>query len=151
VLGYTVLMLRKITIWLVILIILLQFPGFPYEVTRWGSLASGFIIVILLAVSKRGKMGNASTNGWNETPRTLRIERRETEEYPRFSVTSNGQARVRVEKEMTIETEQVALRHGEDVAVERKVTVTRPPEQDRSQSGTSRKKSDADVSPGKNI
>ncbi|MDO8623989.1 MAG: hypothetical protein Q7R54_01410 [bacterium] len=63
-------MLRKILIGLGVLIALLQFPGFPGVIVRWGSLAALLAIICLLAWSKRGKVEHGNEEKKNKTAST---------------------------------------------------------------------------------
>lgn len=82
-------MLRKTVFGLVALIVLLQFPGFPNDITRWISLAAGLVIAFLLTWSQRGNRARSVTAsnpvadrsftaGAGQAPRVLEIVHKET-------------------------------------------------------------------------
>ena len=76
-------MRRNSIFWLTLLILLLQFPGFPHDIVRWVTLVAILLIIFLLAWSKRAKSAT------DEESRAIPVVRKETE----------GRPTIRVEKE----------------------------------------------------
>lgn len=117
---------------------LLPYLGFPYDYNKWVWTTAGFLIVFLVLLPRTPKIRriedrfdqmsklSRGDEEESETPRSLHVERRETED----------KAGVRIERETIVDTKRTEESPTSDTLVERKVSVVRR-----------RKKSDSTLSP----
>ncbi len=122
-------MRRKILIFLGLLVALLPYLGFPYDYNKWVWTSAGFLIVFLVLLPRtpkirrledrldemsqmtRGQRGNTE----NDIPRSLHVERRETED----------KGEVHIERETVVDTQRTLESPTRDTIVERKISVVR--------------------------
>lgn len=132
-------MRRKILIFLGLLVALLPYLGFPYDYNKWIWTTAGFLIVFLLLLPRTPKIRKLedrldemshlsrtppSGTDESEAPRSLHVERRETED----------RGGVHIERQTTVDTKRTektpspagsAYSDVTDTIVERKVSVVR--------------------------
>ncbi|OGZ19917.1 MAG: hypothetical protein A2494_03655 [Candidatus Lloydbacteria bacterium RIFOXYC12_FULL_46_25] len=108
-------MLRKILIGLGLLVTILPYLGFPAAVDTVVSTAAGLMIIFLLTFGRKVRPHHEVSENVTEAPHRLHVERLEVDDAPQMHI----------EKQITVDTEEIEESPDTETTIEKKTTVTR--------------------------